>query len=482
MAARPSADPLLVPRAARGRCGNPLWGVSTLETGSRGTREGWRAGVEGSSMALDRAAGPAAASYVTGLVCLRCQARYPATTMFEGCPACRAVGVASNVTPTYDELALRQAVTPAALAARPPGLWRYRELLPVPPSHAVTLGEGGTPLLPCPRLGAELGLTNLYVKDEARNPTGSFKDRMAALVVSKAREVGARVVAIASSGNAGAALAAYAARAGLECVVFTHARAPLAMKVQMQAAGARLVATPTGPDRWTLLRACVERYGWYAASNYLDPPVGSNPYGVEAYKTIAYEIAEALGWRAPAHVVYPVCYGDGLWGGVKGFAELVRLGWTTSEPRVHAGEVWGSLAHALEDGLENVEKMPAGTTVGISIGASVSTYQALQALRRADGQAGRVSDEEMLAMQRRLGATEGLFAEASSVPSLVVAARLRAQSVIQPDQPVVAILTSTGLKDPELAAQTYGDVPVIGPDLAALRAALADRYGMALGG
>jgi threonine synthase len=248
----------------------------------------------------------------------------------------------------------------------------------------------------------------------------------------------------------------------------------------MQAAGARLVATPSGPDRWTLMRACVERYGWYPASNYLDPPVGSNPYGVEAYKTIAYEIAEALGWQTPAHVVYPVCYGDGLWGGVKGFEELVRLGWTAAAPRVHAGEVWGSLAHALEDGLESVERMPAGSTVGISIGASMSTYQALQALRRADGQAGRVSDDEMVQMQRLLGASEGLFAEASSVPSLVVAARLRAQGIIRPEQSVVAILTSTGLKDPELAGQVYGDVPVVGPDLAALREALAERYGMAL--
>src|ERR687884_1676315 len=123
-----------------------------------------------SDMALDHGAGAAtAATYLTGLVCLRCQARYPASTMFEGCPACRAAGVASNVTPTYDEPALRQAVTPTALAARPPGLWRYRELLPVAHAHAVTLGEGGTPLLACPRLGAALGLPNLYVKDEARN-------------------------------------------------------------------------------------------------------------------------------------------------------------------------------------------------------------------------------------------------------------------------------------------------------------------------
>lgn len=417
---------------------------------------------------------------LTGLACLRCGAAYPAGNMFEGCPACRAAGHVSNVTPTYDDAAVARSLTPTAAAARPAGLWRWAELLPVAPEHAVTLGEGGTPLLACPRLGERLGLARLYLKDESRNPTGSFKDRMAALVVAKAREVGASVVTIASSGNAGAAVAAYAARAGLDCVVFTYARAPIAMKAQMQAAGAKLVATESGPDRWTLMRACVERYGWYAASNYLDPPVGSNPYGVEAYKTIAYEIAEALDWQAPAHVVYPVCYGDGLWGGVKGFGELARLGWTAAVPRVHAGEVWGSLAHALEDGLDTVEPMPAGSTVGISIGARQSTFQALQALRGVDGRAGRVSDDEMLGMQRLLGATEGLFAEASSVPSLVLAARLRAAGVIAAEAPVVAIVTATGLKDPELAARVYGEVPVVEPDLAALRATLAARYGLTL--
>jgi threonine synthase len=417
---------------------------------------------------------------LTGLVCLRCRARYPATGMFEGCPACRTAGHTSNVTPTYDEEAQRAALAPATIAARPPGLWRWAELLPVAAEHAVTLGEGGTPLLACPRLGARLGLARLYLKDEARNPTGSFKDRMAALVVARAREAGARVVTIASSGNAGAALAAYAARAGLNCVVFTYARAPIAMKAQMQAAGAKLVATESGPDRWTLMRACVERYGWYPASNYLDPPVGSNPYGVEAYKTIAFEIAEALGWEPPAHVVYPVCYGDGLWGGVKGFEELRRLGWTTRVPAIHAGEVWGSLTHALEDGLDTVEAMPGGSTVGISIGARQSTYQALEALRRVDGRAGRVSDDEMLAMQRLLGECEGLFAEASSVPSLVLAARLRATGVIAADAPVVAIITATGLKDPELAARVYGEVPIVAPDLDALRTTLTERYGLAL--
>ncbi|MFI5265892.1 MAG: pyridoxal-phosphate dependent enzyme [Chloroflexota bacterium] len=383
----------------------------------------------------------------------------------------------SNFTPAYDLGAIGRALDREAVAATPAGLWRWGQLLPVDDGYAVTLQEGGTPLLACARLGERLGLERLYVKDESRNPTGSFKDRMASVVVSKARETGASAVTISSSGNAGAALATYAARAGLDCVVFTYGQAAMPMKVQMQAAGAKLVTTPAAADRWTLMRACVERYGWYPASNYLDPPVGSNPYGVDAYKTISFEIAQQLDWHVPEHVLYPVCYGDGLWGGVKGWLEMRELGWIDTVPRVHAGEVWGSISAALESGAEMPARTAGGPTVGISIGASQSTYQAVQALRRVNGLAGRVSDEEMLAMQKTLAETEGIFAEASSTPSLVLAARLLQQGAIKPDETVVAVVTATGLKDPEMAASRFGEPPLVQPEIDDLQRVLGDVYG-----
>jgi threonine synthase len=412
-----------------------------------------------------------------GLQCIRCAAEYPLGPMFSGCPACRARGRLANLTPIYDYAAVRESVSPEGWAARPRSLWRYVELLPVEPGYAVSLGEGGTPLVHVPRLGKRLGLSQLFVKDEGRNPTLSFKDRMASVVITHARQVGARTVAIASSGNAGAALAAYAARAGLDCVVLTLAHAPEAMKVQMQAYGAKLVATPAPANRWMLLQAGVERLGWYAASSYLPTPVGSNPFGVDGYKSIAFEIWEDLDHQVPEAVIFPVCYGDGLWGATKGFEELRTLGWCERSPLMGAAEVFGCLATALEQNAEDVAPVPTGPSVAISIATGLSTYQGLAALRRGGGFAGRVSDEEILAMQRQLAELEGLFVEPSSAPALVLAGRGRRDGTLGQDDRVVAVVTASGLKDPPAAARQFPAVPVLGEvSLSALTAALQYTY------
>ena len=415
---------------------------------------------------------------LTALRCIRCDTEYGTAPVFTGCERCARDGYVANLTPAYDYAAIREAASPDIWAARPRSMWRYAELLPVDAAAAVTLGEGGTPLVHLPRLGERLGLSGLYIKDEGRNPTLSFKDRMASIVVSHARQVGARTVAIASSGNAGAALAAYAARGGLECVVLTSASAPEAMKAQMQVYGATLIAPPTSPDRWTLLRAGVERLGWYAASNYLTSPVGSNPYGVDAYKTIAYEIWEDFGSTVPEAVIFPVCYGDGLWGVTKGFRELRELGWSARVPRMGAAEVFGCLTTALEEGANNVAPVPAGPSVAISVAAGLSTYQALTALRQADGFAGCVSDEETVAMQREVAETEGLFVEASSVLSLVLAGRARRDGTLAADDRVVAILTASGLKDPSPVTPHVRPMHVIAEStLEALQGVLASTRG-----
>jgi len=393
-----------------------------------------------------------------------------------GCAACRADGVAVNLRLTYPSGAFRTVQDRRGFDPGERGVWRYHDLLPVGLQHALWLGEGETPLVHAGALAELVGLEHLYLKNEARNPTGSYKDRMSAVVVARAREVGAKTVVIASSGNAGAALAAYAAVAGLHCVVFTSASAPLAMKAQVRALGGRLFALPASPDRWTIMQAAVEAYGWYCASNYLPTPIGSNPYGVDAYKTLAFEIWEQMGRSAPDVMALPVCYGDGLAGTARGFADLQELGFIRRAPRLVAGEVWGPLTRAQAENLEAPEPLAAGPTVAISIGGGRSTFQALHALRQSEGRAVTVTDAELLSWQSELARREGIYAEASSLASVAALARLRKEDRLRPSAVAVALITSTGLKDPG-AGGMADDVPVIQPTLDDLGRALRDVYG-----
>ncbi len=423
---------------------------------------------------------PSLMSAPEALICLRCQAELPPADTVTGCPDCRGQGRAANLTVSYDAGAYRTVRDAGRFDPDERGVWRYHELLPVNLAHAIWLGEGETPLTRATNLGAHLGFTNLFVKNESRNPTGSYKDRMAAVLVARARQVGAEVITIASSGNAGAALAAYAAVAGLRCVVFTTAGAPLAMQAQMLAYGANLVALPTGADRWTLMQQAVEAHGWYCASNYLQPPLGSNPYGVEGYKTIAFELWEQMGRQAPDVMALPVCYGDGLWGVAKGFLDLAELGFIRRPPRLVAGEVWGPLSNAMEQDLEEPVPVEAGPTVAISIGGGQSTHQALHALYETDGRAVKVEDAELLELQGQLARREGIYAEASSLASLAALARLRRDDRLRRDAVAIALLTASGLKDPG-AGGAADNVPVIQPTLEALHRALQDAYGFEVG-
>jgi threonine synthase len=413
---------------------------------------------------------------VVGLRCLRCHAAFPPQEMPRGCPVCADDRGASNVTPTYPP-DLRGDALRTAFAAGPRSMWRYAPLLPAD-GTPVTLEEGWTPLVRLERLGDAWDLPGLWAKDETRNPTGSFKDRMFTVAITRARDAAAGVVTLASSGNAGAAAAAYAARAGLRCVVFTTPEAPAAVRQQMQALGALLVATPTPAERWVLLQACVEELGWHPLTNFLTPPVGSNPFGVEGYKTIAFEICEACGWDPPEWVIVPTCYGDGLWGIVKGFLELRERGLVARTPRVAAAEVFGPLHAALAAGADAVGTVPAGPSVAWSIAAGVSTYQALHALRAAGGCAAVVDDAAILEAHAQLAAVEGLFVEPASAAALAAARALRRQGMLARTDRVVAVLTATGLKDPGAAARPRPPVPVVAPRVDALMQALAEHYGV----
>jgi threonine synthase len=336
-----------------------------------------------------------------------------------------------------------------------------------------------TPLVPVPSLGRQLGVRNLLVKNESQNPTWSFKDRLASAAVSAARGLGMRVITGSSSGNAGAATAAYSARAGLPCVMFTTQQFPLAMKVQMAVYGTKLVAVPTIQDRWRMVEACVDQLGWFPVTVFVYPLVGSSPYGIDGYKTMAFEMVEQLG-RVPDSVVYPVGAGDAFSGGWQGFRQWRDLGFADQVPRMVAAEVFGPLEHALEQDLDHVEEVPWGPTVGISVGLNTSALQGLNVLRESGGIAGRAGDEEMMAMQQALAASEGIYAEASSVLSLAVVKRLVDEGQLDPDGTIVAVLTASGLKDPETTQRHLPEIQVAEPTLDGLADFLERVYGFAI--
>ncbi len=416
---------------------------------------------------------------IEGLTCLYCGSPHGADLITCGCPVCRTDDFVSNLSCVYDLGALRGQVRRELFRDGRAGVWRYDALLPLDADRAVTLGEGNTALVPASSVAERVGLRHLWIKDETRNPTLSFKDRLCSVAVSYARAHGAPAITVSSTGNHGAATAAYAARAGLPCVIFTVPHAPPNMKLLMQAYGAAVVATPTYQDRWTLMSQCIDRLGWFPTGNLTFPPSGSTPYGVEGHKTIAFEICEQLDWRVPDWVVLPVAFGDGLYGVWKGFREFRDLGLIDRVPRMVAAETHGPLAHALRAGLDRPQTVAHRETVAISIGSPWGTYQALRALRDSEGVAAAVSDEEILDAQALLSRAEGLFVEASSAACAAALQTLAGQGVIHPDDTVVAVVTSTGLKDPQPITGRLPEVPVIEPRMGALREAV-QVYGLTL--
>lgn len=413
--------------------------------------------------------------YLTGLRCLRCERMYPAQQFFQGCEYCTGERC-SNLQTVYDYQAIARNFSRDDLAGRPQTMWRYYEFLPVNPENIVTIGEGMTPLIHCRRLGRELGLERLYVKEESRNPTWSFKDRLASAAISKAVEFGAPVITTSSSGNGGAATAAYSAQAGLPCVIFTTTQFPANMLSLMQVYGAMLVTVPTMQDRWHLVKRYVDECGWYPVQNFLVPPIGANPYGIDGYKTIAYETCEQLDWQAPDVFVVPVASGDAFVGPWHGFSEFFDLGYVQTRPRMIAAEVFGPLQQALRRGLDHVEQVPGGKTVAVSTGATNSAYQSLRTVRDSGGSAVVAGDEEIMEMQTLLARTEGIYAEASSVLTLAVIKKMRECHEIDRNETVVALLTSSGLKDPEVTLPYVPSIPAIQPHPESLERALRETY------
>ena len=405
------------------------------------------------------------------LDCIHCRSSFPLEYYNRACPLCAALGVAANLTVAYSD---SRAPDRDAVPNRPASLWRFANLLPVEAAAAVSLGEGATPLYP---IDWDTGLA-LEIKDEPRNPTWSFKDRLASVAISWARQSGAKVIATSSSGNAGAAAAAYAARAGLACVVLTFRGTAGPMVDQMRAMGAMVLECATKDDRWTTLEQAVREFGWFPTAPFFGPTIGSNPIGIEGYKTLAYEIACQRDWKAPDWCVLPVCYGDALFGLWKGFDEMRRWGWTKAVPRLVAAEVSGSLTAALT----SRETMPPTVvrntgSIAVSIDMPRSTSQALVALRRTNGLAVTLEDAAILEAQSRLAKTTGVFVEASSATAFAAIDRLRKTGTIVGNQSVVAIATSSGLKDIGVVPSRGPPTSPASPDLEGLARTLKEAYG-----
>ena len=351
----------------------------------------------------------------------------------------------------YDLDRATATLTPQRLAGRSWTLWRYRELLPVRSgAHLLTLGEGGTPLLTAPRLGGAIGLNRLLVKDEGQNPTGSFKARGLSVAVSRAKELGASVLAIPSAGNAAAAMAAYAARGGLPAKVAMPRDTPPAMIAECAAYGAEVTLVDgLIDDCGALIREQAATEGWFDVSTLREP------YRAEGKKSMGLELAEQLGWRVPDAIVYPTGGGTGIVGMWKAFAELEAMGMIGAKrPRMIVVQAanCAPLVRAFERGERHAEKWQGATTIapGMRVPAAIADYLILDAVRASGGTARTVTDAELIEGSRLLAQHEGLLVSPESGATVALAQALVRDGTLHPDEEVVLFATGSGLKHPEL--------------------------------
>ncbi|MFC3504721.1 threonine synthase [Micromonospora krabiensis] len=394
--------------------------------------------------------------YLTHLECPRCGKEHSADRPQNLCDC------GSPVLARYDLAAVARAVTPEQFPLRPADLWRYRELLPVEdPRHVTTLGEGWTPLLRTPRYGAEIGIPDLMVKDEGLTPTGSFKARGAAVGVSRARELGVERIAMPTNGNAGAAWATYAARAGMGATIVMPLSAPTICRRECVAAGADLSLVDG------LISDAGRRVAELVAASdgaIFDAGTLREPYRLEGKKTMGYEIVEQLGWQVPDVIIYPTGGGVGLIGIHKALHELRELGWVEDKlPRLVAVQSTGCapIVRAFAAGEDRAQPWVDAQTVafGITVPSPLGDELILTALRESAGTAVAVTDEEILADLRDFADREGLLLCPEGAACLTAARQLRAGGWIRAGERVVVLNTGAGLKYPETV--DVSEVPVL---------------------
>jgi threonine synthase len=396
-----------------------------------------------SNIAAKATVTPRTTSFLLELECSGCGEKFPFSKIHTFCPDCQ-----SPLMARYDLDAVRQDVDRDAIRHRHKGMWRWHELLPVQdPQNFVFLGEGDTALLDLPRLGNELGLHNLYVKDESTNPTGSFKARGLAAAISKAKELGIEKVIIPTAGNAGGAMAAYAARAKIRALIYMPKDTPRANIEESRMAGAEVVLVDgIISDAAGMAGEKARAEGWFDLSTFKEP------YRVEGKKIMGYELAESFDWNLPDVIIYPTGGGTGLVGMWKAFSELEALGWLqqAKRPRMVAVQSEGCapVVKAFEAGAAFCDFWTNAHTLasGLRVPKSFADVLILEDLRASHGTAVAVNDEGILEAQRQLGRQEGIFPAPEGAATLTALKQLVQQGWIEPDERVVLFNTGSGLK------------------------------------
>ena len=409
-------------------------------------------------------------SHVRSLVCVNCGREHDAREFRYFC-----LGCGGFLDVAFDTDEIKRSLSRDDIDSRPPSIMhRWLEFLPVENPQlidVVSLGESVSPLIRAGRVARKLGLKNLYFKDESRFPTGSLKDRSMPLVVLKALEFGFSSVSIVSSGNAAASLSAYAARAGLQAVVFVAGghSARLA-KIRSYRPTLVQVNAPYSETESLYLKAR-EHYGWYDCNGLI------NPFRLEGKKTLAHEICHALGWTVPDIVILPTAFGNGLVSAWRGFLELEQIGWTSGRPAMFAAqpENCAPIARAMEKGAETVEPVTPLPTVANSIAVgdpAIGGGRVLKVARESGGGATGVPEELILEAQALLAGEEGLFVEPAGATGLATVMKMLAESRMDHDALIVASITGEGLNDPEIVERWAPGIQTIEPDIGSLRRVL----------
>ena len=382
-------------------------------------------------------------SFLLNLECSNCGKEFSPDQVQTFCTDCQ-----SPLLARYDLATARKRIDRDEIWRRSSGMWRWGELLPVKdPQNFVYLGEGDTALLNLPNLGKSLGLTNLFVKDESTNPTGSFKARGLAAAVSKAKELGIEKVIIPTAGNAGGAMAAYAARANMKALVYMPQDTPRSNVEESRIAGAEVILVDgLISDATKFAREKAQAESWFDLSTFKEP------YRVEGKKIMGYELAETFDWSLPDVIIYPTGGGTGLIGMWKAFAELDALGWLreSKRPRMVAVQAEGCapVIKAFEAGATVCEFWPEAQTIasGLRVPKSFADTLILKDIYTSQGTALAVSDEAILDAQKKLGAMEGIFAAPEGAATLAALEKLIQDKWIQPDERIVMFNTGSGLK------------------------------------
>jgi threonine synthase len=405
--------------------------------------------------------------YVQGLRCRECARTYPAEALHV-CEFCF-----GPLEVAYDYEAIAARTSRERIAAGPQTIWRYADLLPADPTAPVDLGAGFTPLVRADRLAAELGLGELWVKNDTVNPTGSFKDRVVSVALTKARELGFKVAACASTGNLANSVAAHAAHAGMKSVVFIPHDLEAGKVVTTAVYGGHLIAVEGNYD--DVNRLCAELASEQPTWAFVN--VNVRTYYAEGSKTLAFEVAEQLGWQAPDHVVVPIASGSQLVKIGKGFKELHKVGLLDDEPSVRISgaqaEGCSPVATAFAEGVDHIRPVkPSTIAKSLAIGNPADGWYALDTVRSSGGAVASVTDAEIVEGIRLLARTEGIFAETAGGVTIATLAKLAAQGVVRPDERVVAYVTGHGLKTIEAVSPVVGPTATIAPTLEAFASAL----------